>query len=190
MNEESYESITKQDIEDFKSETSHLVDISKDFVDLSEKYLNFRLQLIAIAGATFSIYVALHSHTTVSGGFTTYGFVSLAVSLLFGFLSVVFSLVNKGSEIWYRFFDFDKAIELKSEGFKKLLKLAGHPAQPQLYDSSYKKLEARNEGRIALRLIRDFSTSITQHISLYLGVGQILAFLIATIFLVAGLLFV
>jgi len=75
--------ITKKDIKDFEKEASRLGIISKEIVDLSEKYLNFRLQLIAIAGATFSIYIALHSNTTVPGAFTKYGFVALAISLLF-----------------------------------------------------------------------------------------------------------
>jgi|SRR3989344_1577378 len=105
-------------------------------------------------------------------------------------MSIACSLLNKGSTVWYKLFDLDKALENKSEGFKKLLKLAGHHTDPQLYDESYKKLEAKKGGERVLKWMRDFSTSTTQQISLLLGIGQIIAFLIATTLLVVGLLLI
>jgi hypothetical protein len=184
--EKDLESVIEKDLADFERDLSSLKGIGKEIAELTDKYTNFRLQLIVIASATFSIYVALQSHTEPQIGFIRYGFITLAVSLLLGTMSIALSLLSKGSVIFYKIFDFDKSV--RSRGLEKFLKYLGLP-EFQLYDDDFRKLEGKRHSESALRLMRGLLTLSSEKWALLFGIGQILMFLTATILLVFGLLF-
>ena len=186
--EKDLKDISKEDIVDLERGLDALKGIGKEIAELTDKYTNFRLQLIAIAGATFSIYVALQSHTDTHPGFIKYGFIALAVSLLFGFLSIALSLLSKGSTIWYKLFDFDKSVRSKGSGMEKLLEHFGFSTEHRLYDEGFKKMEEKEHFKLGMQLTRKFVTSTSGQWAFLFGIGQIVMFLIATVLLVIGLL--
>lgn len=179
--------IDADDTRRFFKKVTELKSVSKDFSALLETYVNFRLQLIAIAGATFSIYIALHSNSTPPDIYTKSGFIALAISLLFGVLSIVASFAQKAFRIFFAIFDFDKSAETETEGFKSAMHLMGMD-QGTYYDKSFKKLEDSNHGKTVLQWLRYFLITTIGGYSIWLGVGQIVAFLFATALLLFGLL--
>lgn len=180
---EKKENITKQDIDSLEKELDSLQWVNKEIMELTNRYLSFRLQLIAIAGATFSIYVALGSQTDTQIGFIKYGFIMLAVSLLSGFMSIAFSLLSRASIVWYALFDFDMSMRNKGGDTKKLLK------STRLKNGLVSCDEDKNT-ELGLKLMRGFLTSISGQGALLLGIGQVAMFLVATVFLILGLIFV
>ncbi len=187
LTEEDLKIVTKDDVDRLHKKLSSLGNASEKILDLQEKYLSFRLQLIAIAGATFSIYIALHSGATSPGIYTKYGFIALAASLFFGLISISVSFFQKANVIFYEIFDFDKSIDDETDGFKRIMSSMGM-TQGIYYSESIKKMETGKYGKDALGATRTFMTSILGDFSFWLGILQIFAFLTSTAFLLLGLL--
>lgn len=185
--ESDLEGITKDDLQHFSTKISSLKYPSKQFAKLLESYFGFRLQLVAIAGGTFSIYIALQSGGIAPGIYTKYGFVALAASLFVGLISIAVSFVNKASSSYFEIFDFDKDADGESDGFKKLMSLMGLQ-QGLYYDKWYKKMELSEHGQKSTSMTRHLMTSGMAGLSLWLGIAQIIAFVVATGLLLVGLL--
>lgn len=168
----------------FKNHVKSLEIISHDLNNILEKYKNFKLQLITISGATFSIYLALKN--TTPSNMTRWGFIFLAASLVCGLSSIIFSFLYSYWNLFFKIFDIEKDIfnEDKSDEFKKEFSNIGWP-EPATYDIDDLKFESK-KFQIGLNLMRKFFTLTSFRFSMLFGVGQLLCFLIATILLLTG----
>lgn len=173
---------TEQEL--FKNHIKSLEIISCGISNISEKYTNFKLQLITIAGATFSIYLALKS--TTPSNIIRWGFVFLVTSLVCGLSSVIFSFLYGYWNLFFKIFDLEKDIfnKDKSDEFKKEFSNIGWP-EPATYDINDPNFESKIF-QIGLNTMRKFFTLTSLKLSMLFGVGQLLCFLIATILLLIG----
>lgn len=152
-----------------------------------EKYGALQLQLIAIAGATFSIYFALK--TTPPPTLTKWGFILLAASLVLGLLSVIFAIMHRWWEFGVEYFKAEMYIydPKRSEGFKKILSSLGRSEPPDYFNqlNQHPTLENMEYGTRVGSLIFG---SIPLYVSSWAGMGQLVSFLFASVLLLLSLL--
>ena len=177
--------ITKEELQD--QVILKLKKASFHFQDEGNKMMNFQLQLITIAAATFSIYIAFgNTNATVS---TKWGFIFLAVSLLSGLLSVMSKFFHGFFTSFWQVFDIEKAL-FKSEALEETRSLfvqAGYSA-PMAYKEKMDADFLDGFQKQRMRMSRKFSESSLNSISGFFGGIQLAAILVATIFLLVGLL--
>lgn len=140
-----------------------------------------QLQLIIIAGATFSIFFA--SNKGPISYQTKYGLIFLVISILSGFISIIFDITNKFSNHLFDFIDIDTVINknLNSEDKKSLGIKWG---DPMLSNNFFE-----NKDKIALyNYIRRILTERTIFLFQFTIFIQFLSFLIAIIFMLLVLL--
>lgn len=155
------------------------------FSKLREKFTSFQLQLITVSSATFTIYLAFGHGTT--SNLTKWGFIFLALSLIFGLLSIFSQLTGELFKPWFRIFDVEKFI-LKHENpeISGLLDSIGIK-EPVIYDKKLDLDMLEGNRKLSVRSTREFLTSGIISISALLGIFQLISILISAILLLVGL---
>ncbi|HRH27067.1 MAG TPA: hypothetical protein PLZ99_02820 [Parcubacteria group bacterium] len=141
-----------------------------------------QLELIVIAGATFSIFFALNKGPL--SFHTKYGLVFLVISLLSGFISIIFDITNKFSNHFFDIIDIDTTINknLNINDKKQLgIEEWGGPIIPDSFFKNINNLIVWNYIRKMLTEKIIFLFQLTIFI-------QFLAFLVAIVFMLLGLL--
>ena len=170
------------------------MDLAKNFVrnfqamtEATNKLQNLQLQLITIAGATFSIYEAFGK--TPSSSLVKWGFILLAGSLICGLLSVLLNYFHGWGVSAFKIFDLEKTVfNTDTAGeVKAALAEIGY-IEPLIYD---KKLDPaftkgnRAKGNVTTRLLVEVGFS---NASGFFAGAQFMAIIVASTALFLSLL--
>lgn len=157
-----------------------------EVTEFREKYINFQLQLISISGATFSIYLAFGKNT--SSTLTKWGFVFLAISLIFGLFSIILRFLHNFSQVSFKIFDIEKSIfSQSSKDLQEALAKTNY-SRPLFYDKEIDHDFLDEPKKTIVKILRKFLESSTSSIASMFGVLQLCAILVASILLLIGLL--